>query len=81
LAIARLWLAHDLLTKRSMRSILILFAIAAVGFFFLIQKKDAPEIAPAERTSAEVNRMGEHNWVKRPLGLDRSRDVAQNSAR
>jgi hypothetical protein len=64
-----------------MRSILILFAIAAVGFLFVIQKKDTPEVVPTKRASAVVNRMGEHSLVKHPVALDRTRDVAQNSPR
>ena len=66
---------------RFMRSILILFAIAAVGFLFIIQKKDTPEAAPPKTTSAAVNRMGERSWTKHPLAIDRSHDVAQNSVR
>jgi len=64
-----------------MRSILILFAIAVVGFTFIIQKKDAPEVRPAKATSAAVNRMGERSWATRALVIDPTREVAQNRAR
>lgn len=59
-----------------MRSILTLFVIAAVGFLFILQKKDTPETTPASKSLTELNKMGQHNWMKH--ALDTSRGVAQN---
>jgi hypothetical protein len=56
-----------------MRSILVLFAIAALGFVIILKKKDAPEVAKAPAKSAEVS---QPNWMKRVS--NGSRDVAQN---
>jgi uncharacterized membrane protein len=54
-----------------MRSIVLLFAIAAIGFSFILHKKDAAEATATK--SAEVSR---HNWMKH--ALDKTRTVAQN---
>lgn len=64
-----------------MRSILVLFAIAALGFIFILQKKDAPEATTVKTKSAEsqqVSRVSQHNWMKH--SLDKAHAVAQNVA-
>ena len=71
-------MAHDLLIHRSMRSILVLFAIASIGFIVILQKKDAPERSGTKAKAAESQLVGQHNWMKH--SLDKSRAVAQNVA-
>jgi hypothetical protein len=57
-----------------MRSILALFVMAALGFGFILQKKDAPE--PTKAKPTELSEVSRHNWMKH--ALDKSRTVAQN---
>ena len=59
-----------------MRSILTLFVIAALGFLFILQKKDPPEPALVKKQSTELNKAIQHNWMKH--AIDKSRVVAQN---
>jgi len=62
-----------------MRSILALFAVAALGFGFILHKKDAPEAAASETQKNELSKVSQHNWTKRPL--DTGRSVARNVAK
>jgi hypothetical protein len=64
-----------------MRSILALFVVAALGFGFILHKKDAPEAAAAalEAQTSELSKVSHHNWTKRTL--DTSRSVAKNVAK
>ena len=74
-------LAHDLLIYEVVRSILVLFAIAALGFTVILQKKDPPEATSVKTKAAEsqhVNQVSQHNWMKH--SLDRAHAVAQNVA-
>lgn len=57
-----------------MRSILLLFVIAAVGFIVILQKKNAPEGTRAK--AAESQLIGKHNAMKH--APDKIRVVAQN---
>jgi len=57
-----------------MRSILVLFAIAAIGFIVILQKKDAPEGTGAKAAKSQL--VGQHNWMKQ--SPDKTRVVAQN---
>lgn len=59
-----------------MRSILALFAVAALGFLFILQKKDAPEPALAKKHPIELNKVSQHNWMKH--AIDKNRVIAQN---
>jgi hypothetical protein len=68
--------AHDLLISAGMRSILTLFVIAALGFLFILQKKDAPEPTLAKKQPTELNKVSQHNWMKH--AIDKNRVVAQN---
>jgi hypothetical protein len=64
-----------------MRSILVLFAIAALGFIFILQKKDAPEATTVKTKPAkshQVNQVSQHNSMKH--SLDKAHAVAQNVA-
>ena len=64
-----------------MRSILALFAVAALGFGFILHKKDAPEAAAvaSETQKNELSKVSQHNWTKR--ALDTGRSVARNVAK
>jgi hypothetical protein len=59
-----------------MRSIMVLFAIAALGFIVILQKKDAPAGTGTKAKAVESKLLGQHNWMKQPL--DKTRAVAQN---
>ena len=61
-----------------MRSILTLFVIAALGFLFILQKKDAPEPVLAKKQPTELNKVIQHNWMKH--AIDKGRVVAQNAS-
>jgi len=62
-----------------MRSILALFAVAALGFGFILHKKDVPEAAASETQTSELSKVNQHNWTKH--ALDTSRSVAKNGAK
>jgi hypothetical protein len=62
-----------------MRSILALFAIAALGFIVILQKKDAPDATLTKAKAPELKQAGKHNWMKH--ALDGSHAVAQNTTR
>jgi hypothetical protein len=68
--------ACDLLAHESMRSILVLFAIASLGFIVILQKKDAPEGTGTKAKAVESKLIGQHNWMKH--SPDKIRVVAQN---
>jgi len=58
-----------------MRPILALFAMAAIGFAFILHKKDVPEATNSKTQTRELPNASKHNWMKR--GLDTSRSVAK----
>jgi hypothetical protein len=49
-----------------MRSILILFLIAGLGFTVIV-KKDAPKPSIPEKRPEKVSKQTKHNWTKHPL--------------
>jgi len=60
-------------------SVLILFGIAALGFVFILQKKDAPEAAIVKTKPAEsrhMNQVSQENRMKH--STDKANAVAQN---
>lgn len=59
-----------------MRSILVLFAMAVLGFSFILQKHDPPEPVSASAKSTELAGTGRNNMMKH--ALDKSPSVAQN---
>jgi uncharacterized protein YceK len=61
-----------------MRSLLILFVIAAAGFAFILQKKDPTETAAPKAKPTALTQVGAHNWMKH--SIDKDRAVAQNVA-
>ena len=71
-------MAHDLLVQIVMRSLLVLFVIAAAGFVFILQKKDAAEVASPKAKPTASTQLSEHNWMKH--SIDKTRTVAQNVA-
>jgi hypothetical protein len=61
-----------------MRSIVALFAVAALGFLFILQKKDPPEPTLAKKQPTELIKVSQHNWMKH--AIDKNRVVAQNGS-
>jgi hypothetical protein len=59
-----------------MRSILVLFAMTALGFAFILQKNDPPEPVSAKAKSTELGGTGRTNLMKH--APEKSRSVAQN---
>jgi hypothetical protein len=59
-----------------MRSILVLLAMAALGFGFILQKNDPPEPVNAKTNLAELGGTGRTNLMKH--APEKSRSVAQN---
>ena len=62
-----------------MRSVHILFAIAALGFIFILKKKDAPEATIVKTKPAELRHMNQvspENRMKH--STDKTNAVAQN---
>ena len=59
-----------------MRSILVLFAMAVLGFGFILQKNDPPEPVSANAKSTEPGGVSRNNLMKH--APDKSRSVAQN---
>ena len=70
-------MARCLLPSPVMRSILILFTLAALGFGFILQKKDPPEPVTA-KTTASGPGTGRTNLMKR--APEKGRSVAQNAS-
>jgi hypothetical protein len=64
-----------------MRSVLVLFGIAVLGFIFILQKKDAPEATIVKTKPAElrrVNQVSQNNRMK--SSPDGAHAIAQNAA-
>jgi hypothetical protein len=60
-------------------SVLVLFGIAALGFVFILQKKDAPEATIVKTKRAEsrhMNQVSQDNRTKH--STDKTNAVAQN---
>ena len=60
-------------------SVLVLFGIAALGFVFILQKKDAPEATIVKTKPAEsrhMNQVSQDNRIKH--STDKTNVVAQN---
>ena len=68
-------------SSQLMRPILALFAVAVLGFGFILHKKDAPEAAAAalEAQTSELSKVSQRNWTKHALGTSRS--FAKNVAK
>jgi hypothetical protein len=62
-----------------MRSILALFVVAALGFVFILHKKDAPEATASKTQTSELAEVSQHTWMKH--ALDTSRSFAKNVAK
>jgi hypothetical protein len=64
-----------------MRSVLVLFVVAALGFVFILQKKDAPEATIVKTKPAELRRMNQVSKDNRMKhSTDETHAVAQNAA-
>jgi hypothetical protein len=68
-------MAREMLHFIGMRPILALFVMAAIGFAFILHKKDAPEATDSKMQTRELPKVSKHNWMKR--SLDTSRSVAK----
>ena len=63
-----------------MRSILVLFVMAALGFIFILQKKDGTETTVVKTRPAELRRMNQVSKDNRMKhSTDETNAVAQNS--
>jgi len=63
-----------------MRSVLLLFGIAALGFIFILQKKDGTETTVVKTRPAELRRMNQVSKDNRMKhSTDETNAVAQNS--
>ncbi len=62
----------------SMRSILALFVVAALGFVVIL-KKDAPEAGASQTQTNKLTKVGQRNWKKH--ALDTSHSIAKNATR
>ncbi len=56
-------MARSMLYLTFMRSILVLFLIAGLGFAIIL-KKDAPQPVASKKRPDEFTRLTKHNWVK-----------------
>ena len=70
-------MARQLLPMTVMRSILVLFAMAVLGFSFILQKEDPPEPVKAKANVTELS-TGRTNLMKH--APEKSRSVAQNAS-
>lgn len=62
-----------------MRSILVLLAIASIGFIVILQKKDASDPTLTKAKMSELQQGTKHNWMKH--ALEGSPAFAQNTTR
>ena len=68
-------MAREMLHFIGMRPIPALFLMAAIGFVFILHKKDVPEVTDSKMKTGELPKVSKHNWMKR--SLDTSRSVAK----
>ena len=68
-------MAREMLHFIGMRPLPALFVMAAIGFAFILHKKDVPEATDSKMQTSKLPNGRKHNWMKRPL--DTSRSVAK----
>jgi cytoskeletal protein RodZ len=67
-----------------MRTVVVLVAVAALGWLFLVQKQKetqkaaTPAVTAPKQTAAAPRPVSEHNWMKR--SLDRTNEVKRQVA-
>ena len=73
-------MAWEMLHFIGMRPITALFVMAAIGFVFILHKKDVPEVTDSKMRTSELHKVSKkHNWMKR--ALDTRRSVAKTASR
>ena len=65
-------MAWEMLHFIGMRPLPALFVMAAIGFAFILHKKDAPEVTDSKMQTSELHKGSKHNWMKRALDTRRS---------
>jgi Na+/H+ antiporter NhaD/arsenite permease-like protein len=64
-------MAREMLHFIGMRPISALFLMAAIGFVFILHKKDVPEVTDSKMRKSELRKVSKHNWMKRALYTSR----------
>ena len=78
-------MARRLLLFLGMRTVVVVVAVAVLGWLFLAQKNhesqkvtSAPTVTTSKQTAAVPRPVSEHNWMKR--SLDRTNEVKRQVA-
>jgi hypothetical protein len=72
-------MAWEMLHFIGMRPITALFVMAAIGFAFILHKKDVPEATDSTMQTSKLPNVSKHNSMKR--SLDTSRAVAKTASK
>jgi hypothetical protein len=72
-------MAREMLHFIGMRPIPVLFLMAAIGFVFILHKKDVPEATDSKMKISGLHKVSKHNWMKRTL--DTRRSVAKTASK
>ena len=72
-------MAREMLHFIGMRPIPALFLMAAIGFVFILHKKDVPDVTDSKMRTSELHKVSKHNWMKR--AFDTRRSVAKTASR
>jgi len=72
-------MAREMLHFIGMRPIPALFLMAAIGFVFILHKKDVPDVTDSKMKTSKLHKVSKHNWMKREL--DTSRFVAKTASK
>jgi hypothetical protein len=65
-------MAWEMLHFIGMRPLPALFVMAAIGFAFILHKKDVPEATDSKMQTSKLPNFRKHNWVKRALDTSHS---------
>ena len=72
-------MAWEMLHFIGMRPITALFVMAAIGFAFILHKKDVPEATDSTMQTSKLPKRSKHNSMKR--ALDSSRVAAKTASK
>jgi hypothetical protein len=72
-------MAWEMLHFTGMRPIPALFVMAAIGFAFILHKKDVPEATDSKMQTGKLSNVSKHNSMKRALAT--SRGVAKTASK
>ena len=53
--------------------------MAAIGFVFILHKKDVPDVTDSKMKTSKLHKVSKHNWMKREL--DTRRFVAKTASK